>query len=313
MFRYERPQAGRQRQFHQLGIELLGTDDARADVEVITIAVEILGKLGFKSLKLNLNTVGSKSDRARYREALVSYLTPYKEDLDQDSQDRLDRNPLRILDSKDQTTQAIVANAPTIVDYLEDNSRQHFDRVQELLSLLGIDYVLNPCLVRGLDYYTHTAFEIISSDLGAQGTVCGGGRYDGLLEQLGGKNIPAVGWAMGLERLIILLQQLQQLKATSPDCYMIAKGNDAEQQSFVLAHQLRRAGLKVEINFGGGNFGKQFKKADRLGAKLCLVIGEEEAQQQTVGMKWMATQESTTIPQSQLLADVEHIKTKVKG
>ena len=179
MFRYERPQAGRQRQFHQLGVEVLGSDDPRADVEVIAVAVDILKSLGVTNLHLNLNSVGDRTDRQNYRQALVDYLTPFSGELDQDSRDRLTRNPMRILDSKDERTQEITRNAPSILDYLGERSQSHFERVQYLIKELGISYTLNPRLVRGLDYYTHTAFEIISDDLGAQATVCGGGRYDG--------------------------------------------------------------------------------------------------------------------------------------
>ena len=199
MFRYERPQAGRQRQFHQIGVEVLGSADPRADAEVIALGTDILQTLGLKNLHLSLNSVGNVEDRQQYREALVNYLTPYHADLDPDSQARLSRNPLRILDSKDQKTQEIVRQAPSILDYLGDRSRQHFEQVQQLLSDLGIVYQLNPSLVRGLDYYTHTAFEIQSDDLGAQATVCGGGRYDGLVSSLGGPDTPAVGWAIGLD------------------------------------------------------------------------------------------------------------------
>ncbi|HEY9796695.1 MAG TPA: histidine--tRNA ligase, partial [Leptolyngbyaceae cyanobacterium] len=208
MFRYENPQAGRQRQFHQLGVEVIGSADPRADAEVIAIASDILRNLGLKTLKLDLNSVGNVEDRQQYRQALVDYLTPYKDELDPDSQERLSRNPLRILDSKDKRTQEIAQAAPSIQDYLGTYSQLHFEQVQQLLSDLGISYQLNPRLVRGLDYYTHTAFEIISDDLGAQATVCGGGRYDGLVEELGGSATPAVGWAIGLERLVLLLQQL---------------------------------------------------------------------------------------------------------
>ncbi|HEY9836218.1 MAG TPA: histidine--tRNA ligase, partial [Vampirovibrionales bacterium] len=198
MFRYERPQAGRQRQFHQVGVEVLGTADPRADVEAIAIATDILQTLGLKNLHLDLNSVGNSEDRQRYREALIAYLTPYQGELDADSQDRLTRNPLRILDSKDKRTGEIVQDAPKLGDYLCDDSKRHFERVQNLLTQLGIPYQLNHRLVRGLDYYSHTAFEIISDDLGAQATVCGGGRYDNLVSQLGGPDTPAVGWAIGL-------------------------------------------------------------------------------------------------------------------
>lgn len=202
-FRYERPQAGRQRQFHQLDVEILGSRDPRADVEIIAIATQILKALGLKALTLDLNSVGSGVDRAAYRDALVSYFTPFQGELDQDSRDRLSRNPLRILDSKDKRTQEIVADAPSLLDYLSDDSQRHFDGVQQHLTNLGIGFNINPRLVRGLDYYTHTAFEILSSDLGAQATVCGGGRYDGLVAQLGGPDTPAIGFGMGIERLII--------------------------------------------------------------------------------------------------------------
>ncbi len=197
MFRYERPQAGRQRQFHQLGLEVLGSADPRADVEVIAIATDILQTLGLKNLHLDINSVGNIEARQHYRQALVDYFTPYKDQLDADSQERLTRNPLRILDSKDKRTQEIAQEAPSILKYLGAYSQQHFEQVQHLLTSLDIAYKINPRLVRGLDYYTHTAFEIISGDLGAQATVCGGGRYDGLVKQLGGAETPAVGWAMG--------------------------------------------------------------------------------------------------------------------
>ncbi|BAQ63551.1 histidine--tRNA ligase [Geminocystis sp. NIES-3709] len=304
MFRYERPQAGRQRQFHQIGLELLGSNTPRADVEVIAIATDILKALGLKNLTLQLNSVGSKEDRQNYRQALVDYFTPYKDDLDVDSQDRLSRNPLRILDSKDQKTQEIAANAPSILDYLENDSKNHFDKVSTLLSLLGISYELNPRLVRGLDYYTHTAFEIISSDLGAQATVCGGGRYDGLISQLGGTPTPAVGWAMGMERLILLLEQLQPLKASTPDIYFISRGEKAENQALVIAQQLRQDGFKVELDLTGSNFAKQFKRADRSGAKICLVLGDSEVEEETIQIKNLGTSEQKTVSQENLILNL---------
>lgn len=311
MFRYERPQAGRQRQFHQVGVEVLGTADPRADVEVIAIATEILQRLGLKNLSLQLNSVGNGSDRQQYREALVNYLTPFKADLDPDSQDRLERNPMRILDSKDPTTQAIAQNAPSILDYLGDDSKRHFDQVQASLTALGIEYHLNPCLVRGLDYYTHTAFEIQSSDLGAQATVCGGGRYDGLVAELGGPATPAVGWAIGLERLVILLQQLHQLPAPHLDFYLVSKGETAESASVILAHRLRLAGFSVELDLSGSAFGKQFKRADRSGAIACLVLGEEEATNQQVQLKWLQTKDQQTLTQDELLSNIEQWRQKM--
>ncbi|ERT04952.1 histidine--tRNA ligase [Lyngbya aestuarii BL J] len=313
MFRYERPQAGRQRQFHQLGVEVLGSNNPRADVEVIAIATDILQALGLKNLRLDLNSVGDLEDRGRYRQALIDYLTPYKDELDADSQDRLSRNPLRILDSKDRRTQEITQNAPSIIDYLGEKSRTHFDKVQQLLAGLGISYSLNPRLVRGLDYYTHTAFEIISDDLGAQATVCGGGRYDGLVQELGGPDTPAIGWAMGLERLILLLQQLQNLPQSELDFYIVSRGELAESQATILAQKLRNAEFSVEVDLSGSAFGKQFKRADRSGAVACLVLGDAEAENQTVNLKWLKTGEQNQFSQSDLLTQTEEIRSKIQA
>jgi histidyl-tRNA synthetase len=301
MFRYERPQAGRQRQFHQIGLELLGSRAPRADVEVIAIACDILKALGLKNLSLQLNSVGSKEDRQTYRQALVNYLTPHKDDLDSDSQDRLTRNPLRILDSKDERTQEIAKNAPSILDFLSDDSRSHFEKVCTLLTDLKVSYELNPRLVRGLDYYTHTAFEIISGDLGAQATVCGGGRYDGLVSKLGGVETPAIGWAMGMERLILLLEQLQPLKPQTPDIYFVSRGEKAENQALILAQSLRKTGFKVELDLTGSNFAKQFKRGDRSGAKICLVLGDSEVEQGIIQVKNLENSEQKTISQDKLL------------
>ncbi|VXD15245.1 Histidine--tRNA ligase [Planktothrix serta PCC 8927] len=313
MFRYERPQAGRQRQFHQIGVEVLGSRDARADVEVIAIATHILQKLGLKNLNLNLNSVGNSTDRQAYRQALVDYLTQYKEELDADSQDRLSRNPLRILDSKDQRTQEIVQEAPSILEYLGEDSRAHFEQVQQLLTALEIPYSLNPRLVRGLDYYTHTAFEIISDDLGAQATVCGGGRYDGLVQELGGPETHAVGWAIGLERLVILLQQLNSLSGSSLDFYVVSRGNLAESQGLILAQKLRQNGFSVELDLSGSAFGKQFKRADRSGAVACLVLGDAEAEQQTIKLKWLKTGEEITINQSDLFDKIDQFREQIQA
>lgn len=301
MFRYERPQAGRQRQFHQIGLELLGSKAPRADVEVMAVACDILTALGLKNLSLQLNSVGSKEDRQTYRQALVDYFTPYKQDLDADSQDRLSRNPLRILDSKDQKTQEIAKNAPSILDYLGDDSRKHFEQVCGLLNDLNLCYELNPRLVRGLDYYTHTAFEIQSSDLGAQATVCGGGRYDGLVSQLGGVETPAVGWAMGMERLILLLEQLQPLNSSHPDIYFVSRGEKAENQALVITQNLRQHGFRVELDLTGSNFAKQFKRGDRSGAKICLVLGDSEVDQDTIQIKYLKTSEQKTVYQKELI------------
>ncbi|MGP0128160.1 MAG: histidine--tRNA ligase [cyanobacterium endosymbiont of Rhopalodia musculus] len=308
MFRYERPQAGRQRQFNQIGLELFGSGDPRADVEVIALATDILKTLGLQNLKLDLNSVGDRRDRQSYREALVNYFLPYKDELDLDSQDRLERNPLRILDSKNERIKEINQSAPNIIQYLGNESRKHFDQVQQFLTDLNIDYLLNPCLVRGLDYYTHTAFEITSEDLGAQATVCGGGRYDGLVAELGGPNIPAIGWAIGIERLIILLKKIQDTPNTSPDFYIVSKGEKAESKALIIAQKLRHEGLTVELDLSGGAFGKQFKRADRSGAVACLVLGDTEADTQTVQLKWLASKEQSTLTQEELISQVEELK-----
>lgn len=301
MFRYERPQAGRQRQFHQIGLELLGSKSPRGDVEVIAVANDILTALGLKNLTLQLNSVGNQEDRQKYRQALVDYLTPYKADLDTDSQERLTRNPLRILDSKEPKTQAITENAPSILDYLGDDSRQHFEQVCGLLTDLGIDYQINPRLVRGLDYYTHTAFEIQSADLGAQATVCGGGRYDGLVAQLGGNETPAIGWAMGMERLILLLQNFTPLQPQGPDIYFVSRGEKAENQALIMAQKLRHSGFTVELDLSGSNFAKQFKRGDRSGAKMCLILGDSEVENNTIQIKYLATGEQKTVSQDELI------------
>ena len=279
MFRYERPQAGRQRQFHQIGVELLGVADAGSDAEAIAIAWDLLADLGVGGLELEINSLGTPDDRASYRTELVSWLEAHRDQLDPDSQQRISTNPLRVLDSKNPATQALLAGAPTLADALAGESHARFARVRQALEALGIPFVLNPRLVRGLDYYGHTAFEITSNQLGAQATVCGGGRYDGLVEQLGGPATPAVGWALGMERLVLLLSQTPAAEPAAgvPDLYVISRGEAAEVQALVLTRQARQAGLAVERDASGGAFGKQFKRADRSGAPWAAVIGDDEA------------------------------------
>jgi histidyl-tRNA synthetase len=300
MFRYERPQAGRQRQFHQVGIEALGSADPRADAEVIAIANDLLKAIGLKNLRLEFNSIGDRHDRLQYREALVAFLTPYQSDLDPDSQDRLTRNPLRILDTKDQKTQDILQTVPSIHDHLSPASQKRFEQVQQLLTDLGINYNINAKLVRGLDYYTHTVFEIQSDDLGAQATVCAGGRYDGLVQELGGPETPAVGWASGLERLVILMQQLQPSTAPTLDFYVVSRGDRAEAQALKVAQTLRHLGFSAELDLSGSAFGKQFKRADRKGAAACLILGDAEVENLTVQLKWLASGEQRAIAQSEL-------------
>ena len=286
MFRYERPQAGRQRQFHQIGVELLGFADPRSDVEAMAVAWDLLADLGVQGLALELNSLGSADDRSRYRSELVAWLGERREQLDPDSQDRLDRNPLRILDSKHPTTQELLVEAPTLADALSSESRERFARVQAGLEQLGIPFQLNPRLVRGLDYYSHTAFEITSTQLGAQATVCGGGRYDGLVEQLGGPATAAIGWALGMERLAILLAQAGGLPAGAmPEIYVVSRGEQAEDQALQIACLLRRAGRRVDLDLSASAFGKQFKRADRSGAAWAVVIGDSEASEGKVILK----------------------------
>ena len=285
MFRYERPQAGRQRQFHQLGLELLGFADARSDVEAIAIAWDLLADLGVGGLALELNTLGSPDDRARYREQLVAWLEAHRDQLDPDSQARIHANPLRVLDSKHPDTQALLAAAPSLAEALSAESRERFAQVQAGLAALQIPMQLNPRLVRGLDYYSHTAFEITSSQLGAQATVCGGGRYDGLVQQLGGPATPAIGWALGMERLVLLLSQASAPPGQSIDLYVVSRGEAAEALALPLARACRAAGLAVEWDASGAAFAKQFKRADRSGARYAAVIGDGEAAEGVVRLK----------------------------
>ena len=284
MFRYERPQAGRLRQFHQIGLELLGFADACSDVEAIAIAWDLLAELGVAGLELQLNSLGSSEDRARYREQLVTWLEQRRDQLDADSQARIHTNPLRVLDAKHPDTQALLAESPSLASALSDASQARFAAVQQALTALGIPFVLNPRLVRGLDYYGHTAFEITSSQLGAQATVCGGGRYDGLVQQLGGPATPAIGWALGMERLVLLLSQAE-CPAAALDLYVVSRGEAAATAALALARLCRQAGLAVERDASGSAFAKQFKRADRSGARWAAVIGEQEAADGLVGLQ----------------------------
>ena len=295
MFRYERPQAGRQRQFHQIGLEFLGVSSSRSDVEVITQAWDLLAALGVKGLQLEINSLGTPNDRLRYRTELVAWLQDRAELLDPDSQDRLISNPLRILDSKNKTTQAMLVDAPTLLDALSEESSARFMEVQTLLRQMAIPFQVNTRLVRGLDYYSHTAFEITSDQLGAQATVCGGGRYDALVEQLGGPSTPAIGWALGMERLLLLLDASAQadpdglaarlIAPVSPTVYLVNRGAAAEVAALGLARNLRQAGVAVELDGSGAAFGKQFKRADRCGAPWALVIGDQEVEKGCVRLK----------------------------
>jgi len=315
MFRYERPQAGRQRQFHQIGVEWLGAASARSDVEVIALAWDLLAQLGVGGLALEINSLGTSEDRQAYRAALVAWLEQRRDQLDADSQARLNTNPLRILDSKNPETQALLEQAPTLVDALCPESSQRFAEVQQGLTALGIPFRLNARLVRGLDYYGHTAFEITSDQLGAQATVCGGGRYDGLVGQLGGPATPAIGWALGMERLLLVLEAAAKadpmgpaarlVSARAPDAYLVNRGERAESVGLALARALRQQGLTVELDGSGASFGKQFKRADRSGARWAVVLGDEEAERSEARLKPLKQQsEESTVALSEIAAMV---------
>lgn len=278
MFRYERPQKGRQRQFHQIDLECIGAAEAKADIEVIAVAAAILENLGvLDSCSLQINTLGDTDSRQAYRAALVDYFSDHIDKLSDDSKARLTRNPLRILDSKNKGDQALVENAPVFTDYLNDASTEFFAEVLEGLDLLGISYELNRRLVRGLDYYTHTAFEFVTIELGAQGAVIAGGRYDGLIETLGGKPTPGIGWAGGIERLAMLAKNIP---AAVRPVAVIPVGDAAEQVATKVAHQLRQQGLSIEMAFKG-NVGKRMKRANKLNARAAILIGEDELARQS--------------------------------
>ena len=284
MFRYERPQAGRQRQFHQIGVECFGMNSPRCDVEVMALAWDLFHSLGLNGLVLELNSLGTPEDRKRYRLQLVDWLQDRSNQLDVDSKQRLQTNPLRILDSKNPDIQSLLINAPKLEESLCDESSDRFATVKHILKTLKIPFKLNPRLVRGLDYYCHTAFEITSEHLGAQATVCGGGRYDNLVEQLGGPVTSGIGWAIGIERLVMLLGDgLKQLPP--PDVYLINKGEQAEIKALALARSLRARNLVVELDSSGASFGKQFKRADRCGAAWAIVLGDDEASSGEVRLK----------------------------
>jgi histidyl-tRNA synthetase len=314
MFRYERPQKGRQRQFHQFGAEVYGLDGPDVDAELIIMTARLWRQLGLQgAVKLQLNTLGSAAARAAYRTDLVAFLQANMALLDADSQRRVTTNPLRVLDSKDESTQALLDGAPDFYGYLDDESRVHFERLRELLDAAGISYEVNPRLVRGLDYYCKTVFEWVTDKLGAQGTVCGGGRYDGMIEQLGGKPTPAVGWAMGVERMILLLQEMQQEPAglgQQADVYLAHMGDAATVRTMQLAEQLRTdiSGLRLLWHCGGGSLKNQMKKADRCGAKLVLIMGEDELAQGQIQIKPLHGQgEQQSISLDQVSAHVAEL------
>ncbi|EJB8452776.1 histidine--tRNA ligase [Vibrio parahaemolyticus] len=304
MFRHERPQKGRYRQFHQCGVEVFGLNGPDVDAELIMMTARLWRELGIdKHVRLELNSIGSQEDRADYRTALVAFLEQHIDVLDEDCKRRMHTNPLRVLDTKNPDIQAILGDAPRLSEYLGEESKAHFAGLCELLDAAGIEYTVNERLVRGLDYYNRTVFEWITESLGAQGTVCGGGRYDGLVEQLGGKPTPAVGFAMGLERLVLMLETLELTDVRrSVDVYVVTAGEGTMMAGMKLAEQLREAisGVRVMNHFGGGNFKKQFKRADKVGAVVALVLGENEVADNTVVLKDLVGGEQETYSQAEV-------------
>jgi histidyl-tRNA synthetase len=286
MFRHERPQKGRYRQFHQVGVEALGFSGPDIDAEQIAMCARLWDDLGLTGIRLEINSLGQSDERARHRADLLSYLEQRQDLLDDDARRRLHSNPLRILDTKNPALQGLVEAAPKLIDYLGAESLRHFEGVQQLLKDAAIPYRINSRLVRGLDYYNLTVFEWVTDELGAQGTVCAGGRYDGLVAQLGGKPAPACGFAMGIERLLALWQdQGHEHELVVPDAYLVHQGEAAGRFAFRIAEALRSAGFAIQLHCGGGSFKSQMKKADSSGAPLALIVGDDEAVANTVGVK----------------------------
>ena len=289
MFRYERPQKGRSRQFHQLGAEIFGSAGADADVEILALGTQLWSRLGLGKLRLEINTLGNSEERRQYRDKLFAFLKAHENELDEQTNERAARNPLRVLDSKDPQVQTLLEAAPLLKDHLGEQSSAHFEQVKRLLDRLNIEYVENPRLVRGLDYYCHTVFEWITEDLGAQGTVCADGRYDKLVELQGGKPWPGIGFAMGEERLVELLRKKDDIVPPIAHAYVVAVGENSTESALELAYDLRAAVPQVQIisNLNAGSFKAQFKRADRSGALLALVLGEDEIRDDKVAVKFL--------------------------
>lgn len=302
-FRAERPQKGRYRQFHQFGCEVIGTDDARADAEVISLMMAVYETLGLSGMELRINTLGDAESRPRYKEALKAYLAPYRDDLSETSRNRLETNPLRILDTKDERERTLLTEAPKLIDFIDDESRKHHDEVKSLLDDIGVAYEEDPFLVRGLDYYTRTAFELESRDLGAQSALAGGGRYDLLSLEIGSKRpVPAVGFAAGMERLFLALdaQSVTLPGAPRPDLFMVALGDEAARWIFRRAQELRRGGLHVGLDLKGRSMKAQMREANRQNAPFAAIIGDDELQSGVVQVKDMGTGDQTGVPLGEL-------------
>ena len=289
MFRHERPQKGRYRQFHQFGTEVYGIDTPDVDAELILISARLWKQLGLKDVRLELNTLGSNQARAEYKQVLLDYLNQHREQLDEDSLRRLESNPLRILDSKNPAMREMLENAPALIDHLDEESSQQFDKLKTILDANGLEYTINPRLVRGLDYYCKTVFEWVTDELGAQGTICAGGRYDGLVEQLGGKATPAIGFALGMERILSLLESQQQQSPQSIDIYLVLLGEASELRGVQLAEEIREQlpDVRMIAHCGGGSIKSQMKKADKSGASMALILAEDELKNQQVTVKYL--------------------------
>ncbi len=306
MFRYEKPQKGRYRQFHQFDVEALGFAGPDVDAELIIMSARLWQRLGIDRIELEINSLGSLDSRARYRETLVDYFSGVKSKLDDDSIRRLEQNPLRILDSKNADMKAVIDAAPVMLDFLDDESAAHFDQLKALLDAADVAYSINPRLVRGLDYYNRTVFEWVTDALGSQGAVCSGGRYDGLVEKLGGRATPAVGWAMGVERFVALYEECGgETPATDADVYVVAVGDAALRQAFTIAEELRDRidGIRVDLNLGGGSFKAQLKRADKSNAAYALILGDQEIVESKIGLKPLrSTEDQISVAMHELAA-----------
>ncbi|MDK1727611.1 histidine--tRNA ligase [Dellaglioa algida] len=312
MFRYERPQSGRLRQFHQIGVEAFGVDNPTLDVEVMAMAIDFLSKFGLTNLKLAINTLGDNDSRDNYRDALVAYLIPFKDQLSDDSKARLEKNPLRVLDSKDKGDQEIVKNAPSILDYLSEDSQKHFDQVKELLDALKISYEVDSTMVRGLDYYNHTIFEIMSDSKAFGGkftTICAGGRYNGLVEQLGGPETPGIGFGLGIERLLLVLEAEDAKLPVEQDLdvYVVGIGEETNIESLKLVQSMRKAGFSVERDYLNRKPKGQFKSANRMNAHFVMTLGESELETQTLNFKNMKTSQEVTVKLSDVYTDFSKV------
>ena len=311
MFRYERPQKGRLRQFHQIGVEAFGSENPATDVESMEMALDFFKQLGITQIRLVINSLGDKETRQAYRQALIDYLLPFESELSEDSKRRLHENPLRVLDSKDKRDQKFVAEAPSILDYLSEPAQKHFDTVVSMLDALAVPYEIDSNMVRGLDYYTHTIFEIMSDapKMGAQATICAGGRYDNLVEELGGPSTPGFGFAMGIERLLLTMEAEEVVipAFNELDAYVVALGDETNIEALKVVQAIRNFGFSADRDFMNRKAKAQFKTADKANAKLVLVIGEDELASQTINVKAMASRKEKSFPLEEIYEHFDEV------